>query len=891
MTTGFTNNNPHANNNIGDVSSSTKNNFYENSFYSASTNTSFVDSSKNNRLVQQPYGCQSFPFSPFENSQQVSDSSSRTNSIPNNINWSSGQSVLGSVLNNNDNIAPSNGSMMFRNTSSPILDTYLQNNISPSGPTSLSSASLMNTSVSQGDTNLMSSPTIASYYSSLNNSGNSTIVTSPSLNSPVQQQQQQQQQQSGYFSPIPVTASSSSSSLSNNQKAISNPFYSFNAQQQINPHDVPQFDRASSYISDSLIMHKSQSSDFSLSSANYFPVSNDNGATSNFSAASSDMNFNNNGDMHNNNTGSNGQFVNGNIHHRNKYLNPISNNNGYGGVMSRGSISSNGSTNSNDFATFPVNDMRSNHISSTNLATTFNNNSGCNGRPPTAIGSNNAPVNNFMYQSTGNNNHNPVDNASTNYSAMNGLLGVVNSAATSSSAAAAVNGGTQVLENGLLLSNGKISSSSELQDLYKNCGSNYFASDLAFKFVDQVKNMIYFNVSPHAERIQVFVNFLKSCNLNYNPQSDAFLSTTQKETASSHAKSKSTNPGIQGKNGGNNSSGRNAASSCLHYRPLVLVVLKNGKLELLSVPKTTNLQLHRSDLVIIDGDRGKDLALVVEPEVDLDLALFINFLKKKIHFDSLITKKDQHFPNSKFVDTLVKSSNKGQTDVSKKTSEAVDTLPHSTAGEEIEELNPRLYDVIELTQLIIPSKQVLRFATPIEVSTNLHNKFQDELKALHIAQLKLKSLNSGHHHHHHHQNHHANEGTNIQLNNKDESKEEKNLNIKILNAEFQFDRKKLTFYYICEERNDFRELIKELFKFYKTRIWLCALPNNLEIDSKYYDNQHFELAMYNEMMTHNDLQRGTSMNDFVVVAPSLDKIKLDDFQIGVYKELVEKLFM
>ena len=39
-------------------------------------------------------------------------------------------------------------------------------------------------------------------------------------------------------------------------------------------------------------------------------------------------------------------------------------------------------------------------------------------------------------------------------------------------------------------------------------------------------------------------------------------------------------------------------------------------------------------------------------------------------------------------------------------------------------LNPKLYDVVELTELIIPSKQVLRFATPWEVTTNLHNKFE-----------------------------------------------------------------------------------------------------------------------------------------------------------------------
>lgn len=384
--------------------------------------------------------------------------------------------------------------------------------------------------------------------------------------------------------------------------------------------------------------------------------------------------------------------------------------------------------------------------------------------------------------------------------------------------------GTFPLDNGLLLKDNHIVSSPSLSQLYKDCGENFFASKQSFEFIDTIKDLIAGKSGDEirSKKIQKFLGFLKSCNLNYNPQSDAFVSTGKHR--------------------------RSSTSSYLHYRPLVLVALKNGKLELLSLPQNTNLSLARNDLIIIDGDRGKDLAVCVEPVVDLELALFINFLKKKIHFDSLITSRNQHYPAEKFIDALMNNANGSQDD-----------------------LNSKLYDVIELTQLIIPSKQILRFATPWECSTNLHSKFQDELKALHIAQLKLKTLNS---------------------NNSANGKP--SLNIKILNSEFQFDRKKLTFYYICQERNDFRELIKELFKFYKTRIWLCAIPNNLEIDTKYYDNEKKEWAMYEDMMKHfqqeelidNNLPPQTGF----IVAPSLNKIQLDNFQIGVYKELVNSMF-
>lgn len=42
----------------------------------------------------------------------------------------------------------------------------------------------------------------------------------------------------------------------------------------------------------------------------------------------------------------------------------------------------------------------------------------------------------------------------------------------------------------------------------------------------------------------------------------------------------------------------------------------------------------------------------------------------------------------------------------------------------------------------------------------------------------------------------------------------------VLDAEYQFDRHKLTFYFEAEGRIDFRDLVSELFSQYKTRIWM-----------------------------------------------------------------------
>lgn len=49
------------------------------------------------------------------------------------------------------------------------------------------------------------------------------------------------------------------------------------------------------------------------------------------------------------------------------------------------------------------------------------------------------------------------------------------------------------------------------------------------------------------------------------------------------------------------------------------------------------------------------------------------------------------------------------------------------------------------------------------------------------------------------------------------------LPMQVIDGEFQWDRRKLTFYFVSERRIDFRDLVKELFKIYKTRIWMCQL--------------------------------------------------------------------
>ncbi|KAF9321412.1 hypothetical protein BG003_001925 [Podila horticola] len=86
-------------------------------------------------------------------------------------------------------------------------------------------------------------------------------------------------------------------------------------------------------------------------------------------------------------------------------------------------------------------------------------------------------------------------------------------------------------------------------------------------------------------------------------------------------------------------------------------------------------------------------------------------------------------------------------------------------------------------------KRIFRLAHTTEVAL-LETKSQDELKAMVVCQAKVR---------------------------------QKKLPMEVVDAEYQWDRRKLTFFFVAERRIDFRELVRELFKIYKTRIWMYAV--------------------------------------------------------------------
>jgi PSP1 C-terminal conserved region len=58
---------------------------------------------------------------------------------------------------------------------------------------------------------------------------------------------------------------------------------------------------------------------------------------------------------------------------------------------------------------------------------------------------------------------------------------------------------------------------------------------------------------------------------------------------------------------------------------------------------------------------------------------------------------------------------------------------------------------------------------------------------------------------------------------------QRGLPMNVVDAEYQFDRHKLTFFFEAEGRIDFRELVRDLFSIYKTRIWMQQLDKNVAL--------------------------------------------------------------
>lgn len=201
----------------------------------------------------------------------------------------------------------------------------------------------------------------------------------------------------------------------------------------------------------------------------------------------------------------------------------------------------------------------------------------------------------------------------------------------------------------------------------------------------------------------------------------------------------------------------------LRRSQLVLVAFKAGRIDVFSCPDDNPAleYVKIGDLVIVEADRGKDLGMVVRIGVSVDEARLL----KLLHF----LEQQAAFAGANVSDMLLQS------------------------------IHLETYNQPSPSTLHAP-KPILALALSHEISLILQ-KAQDEEKACRMCNTKITSA------------------TNSASGKASEDLKQ----MRLVDAEYQFDRRKLIFYYSTTRRIDFRDLVRELFRMFKTRIWMCAV--------------------------------------------------------------------
>jgi len=209
-----------------------------------------------------------------------------------------------------------------------------------------------------------------------------------------------------------------------------------------------------------------------------------------------------------------------------------------------------------------------------------------------------------------------------------------------------------------------------------------------------------------------------------------------------------------------------------HNQPLYIVLFKCSRADVFYVQEGTGLSVKPGDLVIVEADRGTDLGTVARDNVDWATAKELKEHYAEEHYKWLMMYSQGAAGNSDGTGAGLMAASNGLQ------GSAVGGMgPPSQHG--MQEPNPGE----------IKPKIIKRLAQNHEIQA-LRDKEGNEAKAKRVCMQKVK---------------------------------EHGLHMEILDAEFQMDWKKLTFYYFADAYINFNSLVTDLFKVYKTRIWMSAI--------------------------------------------------------------------
>ncbi|KAJ5170303.1 uncharacterized protein N7500_003086 [Penicillium coprophilum] len=215
-----------------------------------------------------------------------------------------------------------------------------------------------------------------------------------------------------------------------------------------------------------------------------------------------------------------------------------------------------------------------------------------------------------------------------------------------------------------------------------------------------------------------------------------------------------------------------SALSHAHQNQLLYIVaFKCSRADVFYIQEDTGLQVKNGDLVIVEADRGTDLGTVIHANISLQQARELKQHYAEEHYKTLMIFSRHGQPETSNLTNLTNPNTGLNT---RSTTGGMGPHGPHNAQEPTTDLKPKL---------------IKRLAQQHEVLT-LHDKEGNEAKAKRVCQQKVV---------------------------------EHRLNMEILDAEFQMDWKKLTFYYFADSYINFNSLVTDLFKIYKTRIWMSAI--------------------------------------------------------------------
>ncbi|KAK4683417.1 hypothetical protein P7C73_g6852, partial [Tremellales sp. Uapishka_1] len=216
--------------------------------------------------------------------------------------------------------------------------------------------------------------------------------------------------------------------------------------------------------------------------------------------------------------------------------------------------------------------------------------------------------------------------------------------------------------------------------------------------------------------------------------------------------------------------------------PLYIVTFKAGRRDVFYCPDPT-LLISNGDRVIVEADRGSDLGTVVFDQVT---PVEIREWQEKQATQTLLSGLSQHQPPGM---ALRPAGNP----VKEKNLDLNALLAGVGPGGIQVEVSSLAAGRGPLAKEIMPKRIFAKSGQGPEEHQRMNDKLKDEYEAMMICREKVQ---------------------------------QRGLPMQIVDAEYQWDRRKLTFYFKADKRVDFRDLTKENFRIFKSRIWMSMVPRD-----------------------------------------------------------------